>query len=233
MAEKSKDEGQLPDLILNGVGSAAGGSYDRVLIDGVGKVGDSLTARLFKANGQIRVKGGLETGEMEVNGIMNLEGSLKTGRMKLDGMLHIEGSLKGESCALNGLVTVKGDCELEELKGEGGFTVEGLLSAGHADIRLNGAGQVREIGVETLKVRQGNKSMWNRLIGGIIPKLKSELTAKTIEGDHLDLEYTTADIVRGNVIVIGEGCSIGRVEYGSELSVHPGARVGKEVKTGD
>ncbi|AHV97980.1 hypothetical protein [Paenibacillus sabinae] len=233
MTETFKEEGQLPDLILNGVGSAGGGSYDQVLIDGVGKVVDSLTARLFKANGQIRVQGELEAGEMEVSGIMNLEGSLKTGRMKLEGMLHIDGSFKGESCALNGLVTVRGDCELEELRGEGGFTVEGLLSVGLADIRLNGAWQVREIGAESLKVRRGNHSRWNRLIGGIIPKLKSELKAKSIEGDHLDLEYTTADVVRGNDVIIGEGCSIGLVEYRSGLSVHPGARVGKEVKTGD
>ncbi|AIQ13427.1 hypothetical protein PDUR_17025 [Paenibacillus durus] len=219
--------------MLNGVGSAAGGAYDKVLIDGVGKVEGSLNARLFKANGQIRVKGGLFTEGMEVNGIMSLGGPLRINTMKLDGILHIDGSVIGENCVLNGLMTAKGDCELEEFRGVGGFTIEGLLSAGHVDIRLEGAGQVHEIGVESLKVRQGDQSLWNRLLGGIIPKLKPMLTARVIEGDDLDLEYTNADVVRGNDVIIGEGCSVGLVEYRTGLTVHPGARIGKEVKTGD
>ncbi|QWU14549.1 hypothetical protein SAMN04487895_106314 [Paenibacillus sophorae] len=233
MTEEDKEPGHLSDLIINGVGSAAGGTYDKVLIDGVGKVEGSLTARIFKANGQIRVKGELETVEMEVNGIMNLEGPLRVNTMKLDGILHVDGGVTGENCALNGLMTAKGDCELEEFRGVGGFTIEGLLNAGRMDIRLAGAGQAHEIGVETLKVRQGDKSLWNRLLGGIIPKLKSELTAKVIEGDDLDLEYTNADVVRGNYVIIGVGCSVELVEYRTGLTVHPGARIGKEVKTGD
>ncbi|WP_025694195.1 hypothetical protein [Paenibacillus durus] len=233
MTEEDKGIGQRPDLILNGVGSAAGGAYDKVLIDGVGKVMDSLSARLFKANGQIRVKGELETIEIEVNGIMNLEGPLRMNTMKLDGILHVDGGIAGESCVLNGLMTAKGDCELEEFRGVGGFTIEGLLNAGRMDVRLAGAGQAHEIGVETLKVRQGDQSLWNRLLGGIIPKLKPVLSAKVIEGDNLDLEYTNADVIRGNHVIIGEGCSAGLVEYRTGLTVHPGAHVGKEVKTGD
>ncbi|MDT3426730.1 cytoskeletal protein CcmA (bactofilin family) [Paenibacillus forsythiae] len=233
MTETDKEQGPRPDLVINGVGSAAGGIYGKVLIDGVGKVGGSLTARLFKANGQIRVKGGVKSREMEVNGILNLDGPLEISTLKLDGILHVDGSLTGESCVLNGLVTAKGDCELEEFRGVGGFTIEGLLSAGHIDIRLAGAGKAHEIGVESLKIRQEDSGIWNRLLGGIIPKLRPALTARVIEGDNLDLEYTAADIVRGGRVIIGAGCSVGLVEYRDRLTVHPEARIGREVKTGD
>ncbi|MNI77758.1 hypothetical protein D3C73_1340730 [compost metagenome] len=92
---------------------------------------------------------------------------------------------------------------------------------------------MREIGVESLAVRRMGPGVWSKLASGIIPKLRAELQASVIEGDFLDLEYTTAEVVRGNTVIVGEGCSIGRVEYRNRLTVHPGARVGTEEKTGE
>lgn len=75
--------------------------------------------------------------------------------------------------------------------------------------------------------------LWNKLASSFIPKLKPELIAKMIEGDVLDLEYTNAEVVSGGVVKIGPGCNIGRVEYLSELTVHPDATVGKVEKYGE
>lgn len=224
---------QLPDLIISGVSDGAGGSYDSISIDGVGKVIGPLVARIFKGNGHIRLRSDLTAGEMECNGTMNVKGYLQVGEMKVDGMLNIGENLRGESCTLNGLMSIKGNCEFEDFAGGGAFTVGGLLSAGHMNFELHGQGKANEIGVESLIIRQANKGAWSKLWGGIIPKFRSELSARTIEGDYIDLESTTADIVRGNVVIIGQGCSIGRVEYRSQLTIHPGARVGKEEKIGD
>jgi hypothetical protein len=54
-----------------------------------------------------------------------------------------------------------------------------------------------------------------------------------IEGDFIDLEYTTADIIRGNIVIIGPGCNVGRIEYRDQITVHPEAKVGKVEKIGD
>ena len=53
-----------------------------------------------------------------------------------------------------------------------------------------------------------------------------------IEGDDVDLEYTEADVVRGRRVRIGEGCSIGRVEYSESLDAWDGT-VGESVCTGE
>lgn len=82
-------------------------------------------------------------------------------------------------------------------------------------------------------IRKKGNAAWGRLLGGMIPKLKIGLRAKLIEGDMLDLEYTSADVVRGGTVIIGQGCSIGRVEYRTGLTVHPDAQVGKEEKIGE
>ena len=51
------------------------------------------------------------------------------------------------------------------------------------------------------------------------------------EGDDVVLEYTQADVVRGRRVRIGEGCSIGRVEYSESLDAWDGT-VGESVCTG-
>ncbi|MNG32826.1 hypothetical protein D3C84_1189280 [compost metagenome] len=51
-----------------------------------------------------------------------------------------------------------------------------------------------------------------------MPKaIGNHLTSQTIEGDHIYLEYTTAEVVRGAHIKIGPGCEIGRIEYTEKL----------------
>ncbi|WP_238652927.1 cell shape determination protein CcmA [Paenibacillus piscarius] len=224
---------ELPDLLMDGVHTAAGGRYNKVNINGVSKINGALEARTCKCDGVLKVNGDLTAEEIELNGNVSVKGSLHTGVMKLEGVLSGEGGLRGERCELDGMLKLKGSCELEELTGEGVFTIGGLLSAGRIDFGLHGRAEAGEIGVESLRIRKQGSSAWGRLLGGIIPKLKIELRAKVIEGDDLDLEYTSAEVVRGGKVSIGPGCNIGLVEYRTHLSVHPGAHVLKEEKTGE
>ncbi|MBP2110752.1 hypothetical protein [Paenibacillus silagei] len=227
------EKNELPDLVMDGVNTAAGGRYNKVNINGVSKMNGALHAHTYSCDGVMKQKGDLTADELEMNGTLNLKGNLQVGEMKLNGVVNGEGSLRGERCVMDGMLKLKGDCELEELTGEGVFTVGGLLSAGRMEFGLQGQSEAGEIGVESLVIRKKGNAAWGRLLGGMIPKLKIGLRAKLIEGDTLDLEYTSADVVRGGTVIIGQGCSIGRVEYRTGLTVHPGVQVGKEEKTGE
>lgn len=227
------DNQQLPDLKINGVSDGAGGTYNKVEIDGVGRVMGPLVARMFKGNGDMKLKNDLTVEEAECNGIMKVKGNLRFGTMKVDGLLTVDENFRGESCTVNGMLTIKGDCELEDLAGEGSFNVGGLLSAGHVDFRLQGQGKANEIGVESLVVRQVNNGLWSKLLSGMIPKLRPGLRTRMIEGDFIDVEFTTADIIRGSVVIVGPSCSIAKVEYRDKITVHPEAKVGKVEKIGD
>ncbi|MEK3670551.1 hypothetical protein [Paenibacillus sp. FSL R10-2771] len=226
------EKNELPDLQMDGVNTAAGGKYNKVNINGVSKINGALSAHTYKCDGVMKMNGDLTAEEMEINGNFRLKGNLQAGVMKLNGVLTGDGNLRGERCELDGMLKLMGNCEVEELIGEGVFTVGGLLSAGRIEFGLHGLAEAGEIGVESLIIRKTGSAAWGRLLGGIIPKFKLELRAKLIEGDYIDLEYTTADVVRGGIVIIGEGCSIGRVEYRTGLTVHPGARVEKEEKNG-
>lgn len=227
------EKNELPDLVMDGVNTAAGGRYHGVNINGVSKINGALHAHTYSCDGVMKQNGDLTADELDMNGTLNLKGNLQVGEMKLNGVMNGDGSLRGERCVMDGVLNLKGNCELEELTGEGVFTVGGLLSAGRIEFGLQGHSEAGEIGVESLVIRKKGNAAWGRLLGGMIPKLKIGLRAKLIEGDTLDLEYTSADVVRGGTVIIGQGCSIGRVEYRAGLTVHPGAQVGKEEKTGE
>jgi cytoskeletal protein CcmA (bactofilin family) len=220
-----------PDLIINGVSSGAGGDYGKVNIEGIGTIEGNVSALEFDVDGITKVRGNLLANELDCDGILKVEGQLSAGKSVIDGKLKVLGSMKGEFCRLNGTLNVGGDCELENFDAEGAFDVSGLLNAGRITVRLHGKGIAREIGVEFIQVRQARKNVWSKLWRWMLPRFTPELQVATIEGDDIDLEHTVADVVRGNRIVIGKGCIIGRVEYQEMLKVHPGAKVEQEVKT--
>jgi len=57
------DKRELPDLIINGVSGGAGGTYNSVRIDGVGKVTGPIVTRIFKGNGHMNLKNDLSAEE--------------------------------------------------------------------------------------------------------------------------------------------------------------------------
>jgi cytoskeletal protein CcmA (bactofilin family) len=227
-----EQQSRKPDLNINGISNAAGGEYGKVNIDGIGTIEGNLSAMEFDVNGITKVRGSLLVDELDCDGILKVEGQLSAGKSVIDGRLKVLGSMRGENCRLNGTLNVSGDCELESFDAEGAFDISGLLNAGRMTVKLQNRGIAREIGVEYMQVRQARKNMWSKLWRWMLPKFTPELQVATIEGDDIDLEYTVADIVRGNRVVIGKGCVIERVEYQLELKVSPGAKVQQEVRTG-
>jgi cytoskeletal protein CcmA (bactofilin family) len=219
-----------PDLSINGLGNAAGGAYRNVLIEGVGKVDGNLTCEYFKAAGVTTIKGNVHAQRFEVEGRMNGEGGVESGKIMIKGEVRLKGSLHGDDLQLEGLMRLQGDCEAERFIASGGFTIDGLLNAGTIEMGLHARTKVKEIGGESIIVKKSDRKSWSRLFKWMIPAFDPHLTADMIEGDDIHLEETTAGIVRGDRVVIGSGCNIKRVEYRSELIVHPEAAVTERIK---
>jgi cytoskeletal protein CcmA (bactofilin family) len=217
------------DLIINGIGYAAAGHYSHVDINGVGTLNGDIFSQSMKANGRIKALGAIRTYKLDCDGTLKVEGNLQAEETRIDGTAKVEGSLSGEKLELRGLLNIAGDCELEQFNVQGGFTIGGLLNVGKLDLDVFARSQVREIGGEFIRVRK-TSGKWKGLWKWVLPSFTPELQVSVIEGDVIELEMTTASIVRGNRIIIGKGCSIGRVEYSGELKVLPGATVGEEIR---
>ena len=217
------------DIKTAGGGSFPGGNYGDVTFNGSGTINGDVDAITYKVNGagtsNGRVKaqsvvvsgtgsfnGEVQANEMTVNGDANIRDGAGIGRLTVKGNLSIGGSLAAHEVILRGFLRMGGDCQAETFTGEGAFTINGLLNSGNLDIIVQGPSSAREIGGERIVIRQPTGSL-SSLTGLLTVFAEKRLTADTIEGDVVWLENTTAKVVRGKQVTLGQGCVVDLVEY--------------------
>ncbi|MDR0267681.1 polymer-forming cytoskeletal protein [Paenibacillus sp.] len=229
------------EMRISGIGKSQGGYYSHVRVDGMAKIKGDTDCISLDSNGTLTVEGALQSESVVVNGTVTVEGGVNANRMVLDGMatikeqavcnelvtvngrLSIGKGLIGEKVEVFGSLKTRDGVQCEVLNVHGGFNIDGLLNAGSVDIRMSFPCKTQEIGGETITVRRFKKF---NVIEQFVPALSARLQANIIEGDEVDLEYTEADIVRGNNVRIGKGCKIGRVEYKNQLHRDDDAAIG-------
>jgi cytoskeletal protein CcmA (bactofilin family) len=236
-------------LRINGSGSSGGGRFDKVVINGSGKISGDLECEVFTINGSGYVDGSLKTGDGKISGSGTVEGDLAAGSFKISGSGKIAGSVTADELTISGsgnvgknveaqTVRVEGsakinqDCTAENFQSDGAFEIGGLLNADQVTIRLYGfRSKAREIGGGRIHVSVGPAHglgvIKTILSMGILNPI---LEADVIEGDEISLENTTAKIVRGNNVIIGNGCDIGTVEYKGQFVKMSDAKIGTEIK---
>lgn len=154
---------------------------------------------------------------VRVTGEASVMGDLVCDRVRIVGQVDVAGELTSEEVRVMGQLAVQGDCNTESFQVKGAFTIGGLLNSGNVVVRLFGPCQAKEIGGSHIRVKRNFR-------GGAEHK---RLTVETIEGDDIQLEYTQAKMVRGKRVIIGPGCEIGVVEYQTDFTQSPRAKVGE------
>lgn len=221
------------DVRVSGAGTIATGTYRTVSVSGSAVLTGDIECVDFKVSGAAQGDGALRAESVTVHGTLSYRGdaevaahlrvsgtasfdALKASDANVSGTLAVT-SVSATTVKVQGLLNVSGDCEAERFTCQGAFSVDGLLNAGVVDITLGGKCVAREIGGEAVTVRTGVGAL-KLFVTSLIPAWELRLTAESIEGDDVRLEYTTARAVRGNTVVIGPGCEIELVEYTGEYS---------------
>lgn len=240
-------ENNLQNTKISGAGTIAGGKFNNVSISGAGTVnGDvecnefnasgaatlngNLVAKSVDASGSVKIKGNVTSENIKTSGSAIIEGNVKTKKINISGSATVEGSLHGDNVKISGAAKIKDECEAEIFESRGGFEIGGLLNAGDIRISISGRCRAREIGGEKIEIRHGSM---HHIIQKVIFSMfnyNERMETSIIEGDEIYLEDTTATIVRGNNITIGDGCRIGTVEYKTSLSVSEDSKVEKQIK---
>lgn len=214
------------NLVLAGISSSNGGTFRSVKMDGVCKVNGDLVCTDFRSNGKTDIHGSITAATAEIRGASLVEGDLRSGRVVLHGKAAIHGNLTADHIELTGMATLKGKCEAEKLQA-GGRLQMGELNAGTLHLVLSGSSVIDEIGGEFIHIRKQpgvDFASWLKILP--IP-FGNKLTAKTIEGDEVYVESTSAEVIRGTRVVIGPGCHIGLVEYKEKFEQDKGSTVKK------
>lgn len=203
-------------LMISGMGSSHGGNFHAVKLEGMGRIESDITCSDFIVNGRAEVNGSVVASTAEIKGTATIHGNMNAKRSRIHGRVKIEGSYSGESLEIHGATTIAGDCETEKFQANGRLQI-GTLNADAILITLHGHCRISEIGGERIQIRKQPGIDLARWLKILPIAIGNHLIANTIEGDHIYLEYTTADIVRGAEVTIGPGCEIGLIEYTTKL----------------
>ena len=220
------------DLKINGTGNTSGGSFNDVIINGVGEIKGDVECLNFKSNGTSNMNGNLKTKTLKVNGTSSVRGNVNSEDIKINGAadfngfvesnftkihgsMNVTGNITSDELYLQGGMRISGDCNADKFESSGGFSVIGLLNADSINIKLHAPCKAKEIGGENITVKKGNDFSLKKLIKTFFPSwdLDRKLSAELIEGNDITLEATKAKVVRGNNITIGDDCEIELVEY--------------------
>ena len=229
------------DMRISGSSTMPGGEYDRVSISGSGTVQGDLRCQSLSCSGSARVQGDVDcAGEVRSSGSSKVTGSITceslscSGAVKCEGSIlsrgriHSSGAMKVSGSLEGGEVDVSGGVEAEAVRISGMAGIPGLLNAETVEIAANRGIRIGSIGGSSIRIYKPTQVS----LLGLFRSSCSCAQAGDIEGDDVDLEYTQADVVRGRRVRIGEGCSIGRVEYSESLDAWDGT-VGEAVQTGE
>lgn len=241
-------ENTRTDLKINGYGTAPGGEYTLVRINGGGKIDGDVNCIDFVVNGSGEMRGNVDSSLMHINGTGHIFGDVKTGELKVRGSSTFDGvitcdnatisgtatckkNFDGQKVQVSGSVKVGGDLGAEQFSSSGLFQVGGLLSADTIDVQLGwSVSNAKEVGGENITIRIGVAGL--SVIRSIftLGTHTPRFTTDAIEGNEILLESTKANVVRGHNITVGDGCDITLVEYTGVLKKMGNARIGQEKK---
>jgi cytoskeletal protein CcmA (bactofilin family) len=218
------DKENRRNLTISGIGSSNGGTVRVAKIEGIGRVDGDINCSDFILNGKADIHGNLKALTAEINGTASVKGNLHSDRLRIHGKVIVDGDFIGENMQLNGMASVKGNCEAEKFNANGRLQI-GVLNAGNIQITLHGNSNIAEIGGEHIQIRKQPGIDFAKWLKVLPLPLGNKLTAQTIEGDYVYVEYTTAAVVRGINVTIGPGCEIGLVEYKTKFVQDKGSKV--------
>ncbi len=208
VAQATQDAGHAAEEAVRAVGEA----MRAVEFSGIGA---RLSDETIKIVGSGVVSGNpVKTVEFRSAGSTRVAGRLKAEEIETSGSLQVEGDVEAEELSASGSLQVGGKVHVEEFRSSGAVRIDGGLKAEEVTIELGGTSKIRTIEAEEIRVKA---------TGGFF-RVRGELTAERIEGQEVELEATTAALVRGDEVRIGPHCRIDVVEA-KELVVHQSSEV--------
>src|SRR5438445_364402 len=221
---------QVREVDFAGMGTKLSEESIRILGSGV-VTGNPIKTAEFRSAGSARVQGRLEAKtariagscifdsdvnveEFRAAGSTRIAGNLKAEEVETSGSLQVDGSIAAEEISSSGSLSVKGRVDAEEFRASGSVRIDGGLKAEEVEIDLQGTSKIPTIEAEEIRVKA---------TGGFF-RVRGELTADRIEGEEIELEATTAALVKGDEVRIGPHCHIDVVEA-RELVLHSSSGV--------
>jgi cytoskeletal protein CcmA (bactofilin family) len=206
-----------------------------------------LEVQSFRCSGFAEIEGTIQGQDIHISGSLEANDSIHCSTFECSGSLELEGDLEAETVTLSGSTEISGLLNAEvvdicadahsEIDDIGGSVIKVLRNRPFTrkqNKTFTALGGRLIVSMDDDSDDDGDSQPKGGLFAGLGEKLSNlthpitlsfgngRLEVETIEGDTVELENTTAQVVRGARVVIGEGCSIERVEYSERLDALPG-----------
>ncbi|MFJ5791825.1 hypothetical protein ACIP9G_17320 [Lysinibacillus sp. NPDC093197] len=130
------------------------------------------------------------------------------------------GNLKirnGQIATINssGKLTIEQNLQAQQFHAIG-FVKAQEIHAAHFHLKLSGASEIDRLIAEDITIEKDKLS---------ISIVRKKLQCKSITGKHLHLSYTNAEVVEGDVVIVGSHCTIQTLYYTKSYTISPNAKV--------
>lgn len=207
---------------------------------GSGHFGGSFECKELHASGACHISKNLRCTVAHLSGASKVCGNMECETARCSGATEVRGDVTFRELTMSGVSKIRGNASGENVRISGITEIGGLLNAENIEIFIEASvmseAQVRikEIGCTNLTVTprtNGFNSIFDSLFvkkGGVYRC--ALVCCEVIEGDEVKLFGTSAKIVRGRNVKIGEGCEIERVEYSGSIEIADSAVVKNQVR---
>lgn len=173
--------------------------------------------------GHLSTRNNVETSKLKVSGDCTIGGYCQANQVINLGSLRVQ-SIQTDHIQSSGYLSVAENATTRSLYAEGSVRMNRLVAEDSIELRLGNRCTVKDMkssGVITIKP--------SSMLLNILMRPFHKLTCGNIEGTDITLYRTVAELVRGDNIIIGEGCVIKEVHYSKSLTVDPKSQVNKIV----
>ncbi|WP_340007168.1 hypothetical protein MHH52_05610 [Paenibacillus sp. FSL K6-0276] len=173
--------------------------------------------------GHLSTQKNIATSNLKVSGVCSIGGHCRANQVNNLGSLRVQ-HIQADRLQSSGYLSVAQDAVVETFYAEGAVKINRLIAGTSIEIRLGNKSTLevmRSSGTITVKPS-------SKLINALMHYCR-KLTCETIEGTSITLYRTTADLVCGEDIFIGPGCSIGEIRYSKSLTIDPRSHVDRTV----
>lgn len=193
---------------------------DEITIKGFSKYQRDLNVKSINIIGSGQFDGRIFTESFENYGTTKVKNVCEAKKITNLGHCGFQ-SIECKNIYSSGSLYVDQSIVTEEFHSKGAVHIKNALTAQNVLINITAPSHIGKIiGSKTVKIATHSLSNFN-----ILYLNRKKLVCNSIEGTHIKVKHTEADIIIGEEIDIGPGCYIKEVRYSKKLKINSNSKV--------
>lgn len=235
------------DMKISGKGVISSGEYGTLTTGGSERLSGFIKCESLASSGTLKGDGIECTESVNASGrafflddvkakSVNTYGNFSIGgnlyadtEISSSGKLSCGGSIKCDQLFAKGKLRVGNDIAAKRVKVSGALTCQGLV-ADEVKITFGKSTSICNIDSEEITATATGTTKILKKIPVLSSLIKNARVGELIKGKNVNLEYVSCPLVTASSVIIGDGCSIGLVQYTKSIKISPKAKVGKAEK---